>query len=724
MATTDSVRSQAWQSHQNGQQTVAEQLYRELLKHKAEEVDVVNLGALLRSQGRLKEALKHYQVWLPQFRASQHLALNAINCAIEAKDFALAEQFVLLGQQSNPQEPALQQAQARLLQAQGHGEQSISLLQRLSQSNPSELTIWLDLGLAHHRFGQADAALQAFDQATRLNPLDPRPVANTITVLSEQGKLDAAQAFINGLPAALRGQGEVRGAVAHHLMERQLMVEAAEEFAQLCVAEPGQPLHWLNRTACLRQLKQSMAALSVAKRGVILHPNHDDLRHALGQCLAETGRQQQAMNLLLPKPDSTAQLPRQHLFNLQFLGAGYGLITAERRAAMARHWELEQQEQGVGALWGDRIQEPLNGRPLRVGYLSADFCNHPVGRFLLPVLEAHDPSAVAVVGLSCGPHSDTLQASLKEHCQHWIDLRHMGDLEAARLVSDLNLDVVVELGGYTAGSRLGILCHRPAPVQLSYLGYFAPTYLTSIDGWIGDSVLFGGLEHCDANAHQLLHVQGGYMAYHDDALPQPARTAAPQLRFGSFNHARKLSAEAVALFCEVMAAVPTAELVLKSISFVEAAEQDRMRSLFAEAGLASDRLVLLPWVQGRAAHLGCYQEIDVALDPLPYGGATTTCEALAMGVPVITLAGAGMVGRLSASVLAHAGCNSWIAANKDDYVSIAAALATAGPRGPQQRLALRQQVLASDLGDGQRLARELERHYRTAAARVLKARSK
>jgi predicted O-linked N-acetylglucosamine transferase (SPINDLY family) len=145
-----------------------------------------------------------------------------------------------------------------------------------------------------------------------------------------------------------------------------------------------------------------------------------------------------------------------------------------------------------------------------------------------------------------------------------------------------------------------------------------------------------------------------------------------------------------------------------------------VRALFAAAGLAPERLILLPWVEGRSAHLACYGEIDVALDPLPYGGATTTCEALAMGVPVVSLAGAGMVGRLSASVLEHGGCGAWVASSAEAYVAIAQQLAAAGPRHSEQRQALRKQLEASDLADGARLARELEQLYRDAAARALK----
>ena len=137
-------------------------------------------------------------------------------------------------------------------------------------------------------------------------------------------------------------------------------------------------------------------------------------------------------------------------------------------------------------------------------------------------------------------------------------------------MADLQLDVLVELGGFTGDSRLELLCHRPAPVQLSYLGYPGPSYLQCIDGWLGDSVLFGQLNHVDRTAHPLIELNGGYMVFDSGGeLPAPKRTAGQKFRFGSFNHARKLTQASIDLFCRVMEANPEAELALKSISFAK-----------------------------------------------------------------------------------------------------------------------------------------------------------
>ena len=715
------IRTKAWAAHHGGQLLEAERLYRQLLQETSQQTpsgdvrDAINLGALLRSQGRLKEASAHYHRSLERFPAEVSLVLNGVNCLRDLGEHGQALQWLALGLASQPHNLELLQAQAKTLLAKGEKAEALRQFQALVAHHPGQKGLWLDLGLCCHSLGDLAGALGAFERVAALDPEDLKATANRITLMKELGLLEEAETLIKGLPESLRQANDVQGAISGLWIVQQRLEEAAVLLEQLCEKEPEQPVHWVNRAACLRGLKNMVACTQVLKQGLRWHPGHGDLEQALGQSLAEMGRHGAAMELLQRSCGPIEQLSDSHLFNLQFLGAGYGLIAPAERRAMARHWEARKRAEGVGPLWADTIRDPLANRPLRVGYLSADFANHPVGRFLLPVLQQHNRQEVEVWGLSCCPHQDKLREKLEAACDHWLDVRFGSDLEVARVISDLKLDVLVELGGFTGNSRLAVLAQRPAPLQLSYLGFYAPTYLEAIDGWIGDEVLFGDLAVEDQH-QELLLVKGGYMAFVPEELPPlEARCGAPRFRFGSFNHARKLTGESVALFCGVLAAVPEAELVLKSISFVELAERERVQRLFAGAGLAPDRLVLLPWIEGWANHVALYRELDVALDPLPYGGATTSCEALAMGVPVISLAGQGMVRRLSASVLAAAGLEGWIAENQQQYVEIAKGLAAKGPRQLQQRQALREQVLGSPLGDGQRLSRDLERLYRAAA---------
>jgi predicted O-linked N-acetylglucosamine transferase (SPINDLY family) len=707
------IRKKAWQAHADGDLKSAEELYRWLLQAHTEADEAVNLGALLRQDKRLVEASEHYHHWLAVFPEHHGLALNAVNCWLELGAHASARVLLERLLEQQPEDLELRQALANTWLAAGDPGRARALLEPLVHQEAGKREAWINLGVCYARLGQLSEALRAFDQAQRLDPNDARMGANRITILKDLGRLEEAEQLWGNLPDSHQQHPDVRGALAGLWMAMNRLEEASQLLAPLAAEQPDNPVHWLNWAACLRGLKYTVAPHQILLRGLLWHPRHTELQQALGQSLAEMSRLEGTTRLWSLWPGNSAVQKDVHLFSQQFLGASYGLSSVISRATQARQWEEQQKRQGYGRLWPDLLLEPLEGRKLRVGYLSADFCNHPVGRFMLPLLQNHDRSVVEVWALSCGPYDDWITDHLRQAVDHWLDLRFLNDLQAARLMADQRFDVVVELGGFTGHSRVALLAQRPAPVQLSYLGYPAPTYLREIDGWIGDEALFGGLEPVDREAHRLLKVEGGYMAFDPGGeLPMPERCESPRFRFGCFNHARKLTDRTVALFCRVMAAGPEADLVLKSISFHEPAEQERVRKRFENAGLPTDRLQLLPWVEGGLNHLLRYSEMDVALDPVPYGGATTTCEALWMGVPVVAVAGAGMVGRLAASLLVHGQQCQWLAANEDEYVEIARKLAAEGPRDRSRREELRRRLESSHLADGKRLASALETVYR------------
>jgi protein O-GlcNAc transferase len=709
------VRAAAWTAHAQNKLNQAEQLYRKLLEtqHPSDLRDAVNLGALLRQQGRFTEAIRHYEYWLKQFPDAQPLRLNGINVALDMQYSEMAERWVAEGLRKWPKDAKLLQSHAKILAVKGQLEDAQHCLEQLIQSDIQETAgIWLDLGQILHQRRKLKDSLVAFDKATAVEPNEPRSHASGITVLKELGQPNKALERWQQLPASLKETPIVQSALAGVWMELQDLEKAESLYNSLCCQEPGDVIHWLNHAACLRGLIRINACHRVLKRALILHPGDKKLKLAFAQCLSELGRQSSAVGVMRRLLDQSKVLEDGLMINVQFHAAGYQLMSSKELQTLARRWEKQKQRGGIGPLWADYIVEASEERPLRIGYFSADFANHPVGRFLLPIIQQHDRSRVHVIGLSHGPHSDNKTAQLKEACDDWVDLRYHSDLWAARMIADKRLDVLIELGGYTGHSRPGILIHRPARVQLSYLGYYAPTYLDSIDGWIGDEALFDGLNSTDNESHRLHKIINGYMSFTPENLPPiEERCETTRFRFGSFNHSRKLTKSCIELFCAVLAANPESDLILKSISFSEEDEQQRISSLFEECGLAKERLIILPWVKGWENHIKLYKEIDVALDPIPYGGATTTCEALLMGVPVLSLAGNGMVGRLSASVLTSAGQTRWIAKNKLDYIFISKQALKNGPRNKEERIMLRESTQKSNLGNPKQLAGSLEKIY-------------
>ena len=709
-------RDLAWKAHREGDLQQAERHYRILLEENPIVDDACNLGAIWRQQGRLGEAADLYRSWVQRFPDSPELHLNTANCLHELNEHADCVEIMRGFLARHPEVSEVKRALARsLLELQQHSEAE-QLLRAITTHEPESLSAWMDLGLCLYRQGEQHQALQCFERVHAIDPEHNVAAANRITMLKDAGRFTDCEELIASLRDKVRANPGVRGAIALLYMEQGNSTAAAEELIELCNQDPQTTGHWLNLAANLRSMKHCNAALRVLKRGICRQPEVTDLQQALGQCLAELGRTEQALPVLQKSAGTLDTVKTEYLFNLQFLGAGYHLIPPKELKDWAQSWEQrKQQESGLINLWADAVRQPIDGRRLRIGYLSADWSNHPVCRFMLPVLQQHDRAAVEVWGLCSSPHIDAGTALARQRCDHWLELRHTSDLELARMVSALKLDVVVELGGYTGHSRISALVHQAAPVQLSYLGYFAPTYLKAIDGWIGDKELFAGLDDVEREAHQLWMVEGGYMAYQPaESLPPLKRTPVNRFRFGSFNHSRKLNPGTVALFAKVLAAVPNSELVLKSISFVEQAERERVIQALRKAGVEESRVVILEATDHSSDHLALYSEMDVALDPFPYGGATTSCEALIMGVPVISLAGHGMAGRLTSSILASADCENWIAADQAAYVVQAQHLAAKGQRDATQRQELRHKIQASALSDGARLCRELERIYHEA----------
>jgi protein O-GlcNAc transferase len=702
----------AVQAHQHGNLEEAERLYRQLLLQAPRGDIAANLGAVLRQRGQLSAARKHYDWALKQCSWHPTLVLNAVNCLQELGELTTCIDLLQQGLQRRPGDGAFLLALARCQLAAGEAAKALPVLQHLVRSPQPPDGCWQVLGVCLCQLQSLPAAVDAFEQALRSDPHDSLSAAHLTIALKDLGRHGDARSVLARMPASQRQAPAILAADAALLLAEGKIEAAAELYEQLCTREPQRGDHWLNLACCQRQLKQVVAPWQAIQHGLRQNPGHRPLQLALLQMVADRGDADRAPALLRNWLGQQPLSDSEHR-SVQFLAAGYRLLPAEQLQTLAQRWEQQKQQQGLGPLWPDRIHDTSTQRRLRIGYLSADFCRHPVGRFMAPLLEQHDRSRVCVVGLQAGNRRDALTARLHRSCDEWIELGSSTDLQAARVIADLRLDALIELGGFTGESRIGVLVHRPAPLQLSYLGYFAPTYLRCIDGWIGDNQLFSQLDAAD-QAGELLQLSGGYMAFApDEALPEPCATPGRGFRFGCFNNSRKLTAATLELFAAVLAATPGSVLALKSISFVEAAERARVQARFERWGVGEERLLLLPWAAEAETHLASYNAIDVALDPVPYGGATTSCEALWMGVPVVCLAGRGMVGQLTASVLAHSGNSGWITPTSADYVQLAASLARQGVRAVTQRLQLRHQVQASPLGDPGRLARELEHNLQT-----------
>ena len=673
------------------------------------QITLLETALQLKKEGQTKKALQLYQDYQNLLGLELSLSIDAANTFREAGLYQTSLEVVSKSIQLHGQKKELMQCRARTKLQLGEFKTALRIFTQLIKQGDESFSIWFDLGVSHSRLGNLEQGLDAFNHAQDLNPHHRITTANRISLLQDLCRIKEARTILDQLDATQHDNLELKGAEAGLLMAEQEFIEAATLLTDLCEKQPHQPLHWQNLAASERGQRKTIRPDRIIRQALRMFPNHYGLSQALLQSLTEMGQQDASRRLLTQINLEQISSKDQHLFNLQFLAASCDLLPEEKRQELAKAWERRRTSDSLQNLWKDYLAEPWPGRRLRIGYLSSDFCHHPVSRFLLPILQTHDNSKVEIWGLHTGPHWDAVSESIRRCCDHWLDLSACHDAMGARAIADQRLDILVELGGYTGNSRIGICLHKPAPIQISYLGYPGATFLDSIPGWIGDEVLFKTLHPLEAKQHQLSHIKGGYMTLpRPDQCPKINRTSTTSFRFGSFNHARKLSEQTIILWSDLLKAAPKAKLVLKSFSFIEVAEQQRIRERFERGGIQPERILLLPWSDNHEAHLAQYNEIDVALDPTPYGGATTTAEALWMGVPVICQQSKGMVGSLSASLLTTAGMPELIQADGQSYINCALNYYNNGVRNNLDRQALIKSISNSNLNQPRRVSSQLE----------------
>ena len=696
--------------YRSGQLREAEKAYRALLVSEPSGDAAAGLGAILKSTGRLREAGEHYQWALSHCPWSPILLSNASNWLRENGKSPESLSLLERGLQAWPKDLHLKWGIVLSLHQAGRVEQSLRHLEQLIVEHGERPRLLHQLVACLLSCNRLTEALETIEKLQKQEADDETLLKQQLTLLQRVGRGKEAWKI-------LRNQHVITGKELLKTKSLLLLGDGQHEkalilFEKLCDLEPDNGDHWLNLAACQKGMKQMTALLKTLRKAINLHPDRPDLKQAYGSLLIEHGHWNEGLKYMIKSADDPKTTDVQQ-FNLQFAAAGYRLLTTTELAERVKKWE-SQAKLSPAPLWSDHIKHQSKTKRLRVGYYSQDLHpNHPVGRFIEPLLREHDPKMVEVVGISCAQSIQIGSDEIKKYCKQWVEVGMASDLEAARQISELELDILVELGGYTGGQKIRSLTAKPAPIQLSYLGYFASTHLDCIDGVIGDTIIFPKGMEGEFPGQTLHRIPRCYMAFEQKDLLEPKRTAPDnRFRFGCFNHSRKLSNPCLDLFTKVLNNNPDSLLVLKSQTFTEPEEKERIRQRFCQRGIPKDRLELLNRSEDTQSHLRSYGRMDVALDPIPYGGATTTAEAIWMGVPVICLAGEGMVGRLSASILEGAGLSAAISKDINQYIELANKLVKTGPRNDEQRLAIKQQVERSELMDAEGLARAIEDTYR------------
>jgi protein O-GlcNAc transferase len=597
----------------------------------------------------------------------------------------------------------------------GRLEQAEKAYRDLLRDQPAHPQGNNNLAILLRRQHRLDEAVTCYGRAIRANPADPLILNNLISVLVDLGRDDDALAVVRRVVTLSPDMAEGWFNLGNVLHKPGKAAAAKVAFHRAIRIRPTMAEAYCNLGDVHKTVTELTQATACYRAALHLQPDLPQPYVNLGEVLKEQGRVTEAIEMFqagLERHPDLALLRSNLLLALHYSPH----VPPEVIWRAHRHWDATH----ARPLLPTTLSFNNNRNPerrLRIGYVSPDFCAHPVACFLLPLLQAHDRSVVEIFCYSNARRRDVVAERFQSLAEHWRMLVGMGDAEAAARIKEDGIDILVDLAGHTAGGRQLVFARKPAPVQVTWLGYPDTSGMMAMDYRLTDDIADPPGTTDGWHSEKLVRLPRGFLAYQPmvaaDALADPPVLQKGFVTFGSFNNSAKVTPEMVRLWARLLHRVPTSRLVIKSRALADADTRSHYASLFAGHGITPDRIVLQSFIDNMEDHLRAYDQVDIALDCYPYNGTTTSCEALWMGVPIITLPGRHHVSRVTASLLSRCGLSDLIATDAADYIERAAGLAADLPRLTGLRQTLRQRMLSSPLTDHAGFARQIEETYRT-----------
>ncbi len=635
-----------------------------------------NLGVVYRSLGRLPEAIAEYRLAILRKPDYPEAYSNLGQAFREHGELDEAERQLREALRLRPDYLDALYNLAQVQQDRGARDDAIATYREVVRQDPNHVAAWNNLGVALKNQGKFDEAREVLEQAIQINP-------------------ELVEAYYN-LAQTFHAQG--------------LLVEALDCYSQFLTVRPGYAAGHCNMGNALEDLGQVDEAIDCYREALRLRPEmvegHNNLAHSLQvQGVLEDAEKgfRRALSLA---PDNLTVLS-----NLLFFLNYQPKYDQERLLAEHQQWET---------LHGAKIPRRSHSnrkdpdRPLRIGYISPDFRSHPVAQFIEPVLAYHDASQFQTYLYADVAVPDLVSQQLQELSHAWVNTRWLDHDQVADRVQADEIDILVDLAGHTALGRLPVFARKPAPVQVTYLGYPNTTGLSAIDYRLTDAIA-DPPEEPNLHSETLVRLEPSFSCY-APRIDAPEVNDSPVARngfvtFGSLHALSKLNTRVLDAWAKLLKAVPNSRLLIARHEF-NGSTRDRFVAEFRKRGIERSRLIVDREVQPGQAHLPLYGEIDISLDVFPWSGHTTACEAIWMGVPVITLYGNRHAGRMVASMLRSLGHPEWIADTANTYVHKARDLAQDIDLLVKLRATLREQMRQSGICDGARFIRSLESAYR------------
>jgi predicted O-linked N-acetylglucosamine transferase (SPINDLY family) len=522
---------------------------------------------------------------------------------------------------------------------------------------------------------------------------------------------------------------------------------AAQLVSNAIVADPHAPHRHYILAGILNKLGESGKAISCYQRALELKPDFIEAQNNLGLLYKKTHQYDDAItcfkHVISHSPqsaivwanlgnvykeagrmiDAIEAMETAIKLDPSFFAAYSNLLLALNYSSTLEPDYIFQKHQEWGAKCyasQTRSSFSFEGRKaekkkLKIGYVSPDFHTHSVAYFAEPLIKSHKRDQFELYAYYNNAKSDETTVRLQASFDHWQNVSEITDNALADKIYADQIDILVDLAGHSAKNRLGVLAQKPAPVQVTWLGYPNTTGLNTVDYRITDAIADPPGESDRLNTEELIRLENGFLCYQGDqdipvieALPYDTNG---YVTFGSFNNYVKITNEVIKLWAKILLAVPHSKLLLKSGQLSDQGTRERCISLFDQLGITADRILLQGMLAKTSEHMAYYSKVDLALDPFPYNGTTTTFEALWMGVPTVTYSGNVHASRVSASILSRVGLHDFISYSQDEYLEIAKSRASDIDYLRTLRRDLRRRMLESSLCDDNKFARQIENAY-------------
>lgn len=618
--------------------------------------------------------------------------------------------FLARANQAEAHNPFILRDLAEAMRLAGQPEQALSLLEQAIHRAPELPDLFSALGLTCEAMGQLDAAIRAHTRVTELLPQHAGAQNILGSAYRKAGKLaeakqhfEAALALDPKIADALYNLGNI----ALETGQYEAAIAAYSRYMEL---DPNNAQAWNNLAAACLKNRAYARAIACFDSAARIQPTHPAALN-LAVTLTHLGRHEEALAAFERCKEAQAGNPNYWRYYAMAL-----LYLPDTDAAL-RNVLQELDQRFAAPIYAQATApttKPLTGRKLRIGYVSSDFREHPVARNLLPVLQHHDRSRFEIFLYANIGAMDAMSERLMAASDQFRLISQLNDAQAAAQIRADEIDVLVILAWRFDVNRPLIAAHRAAPVCVNFHDP-GTTGMHGFDYVIADAVL-APKRGTQWFSERVARLPSYYL--HQPLSDAPPVNELPALNnayltFASFNNPAKLNSAVIALWSQLLTALPTARLILKYKElFADPYVREHVAAQFARHGIGDDRLTLDAADESAADHLARYHAVDISLDPFPFNGSTTSFESLWMGVPVLTLTGEAMVSRWGASILSRVGLAEWITESESSFLQAAQTLAANLPRLAALRGSLRSQVENSALCDAPRYTRHWERLLR------------